>query len=57
MPNLLINILQVNQSIGNVFWVSNVINRDLQIAAGTMEDRVDEIGQRRSVVCFVFFQP
>jgi hypothetical protein len=53
-PNLLIDTLEVNQSVGNVLGVAYVIHRNLQIASSALKDTIDEIGQGRRVIRSVF---
>lgn len=50
-------VLQVNQPVGDVLGISDIIDRDLEIAARALQDAVDEIGHANSIVSSVLVEP
>jgi hypothetical protein len=53
----LVYALQINQSVGDILWVTNVIWRDFQFAASTLQDAIDQVAERTSVISLVFVKP
>jgi hypothetical protein len=54
---LLVDVLQVVETIGNVLFVTNIVLCDLMLASYALEDTVDKISESNRVVCPVFFEP
>ena len=54
---LLIDRLEIYQSVGDVFWVSDVVFGDLLVTASALQNTVDKIGQSCGLIITVLLQP
>lgn len=53
----MVNTLQIQQSVGNILRVTNIVNCHFQVTASASQDAVDEIAQGGRITLPVFFEP
>lgn len=57
ISHLLVDALEVNEPVGDVFRVTNIVGGDFKLAASALQDAVNKVTQSTRIINLVFFEP
>lgn len=57
ITHLLVDALEINEPVGDVFGVTDIVGGDFKLATSALQDAVDKVTQSTCIINLVFFEP